>query len=114
MRLDQLKDKHTDLTHGRLLSLLDYDAESGSFYRKTHGSHGGWKKGDKAGSICERARVRIDGIDYYVSRLVWYYHTGEWPLNFIDHINQNKLDNRIENLRDVTHIENIQNSPRWD
>ena len=34
---------------------------------------------------------------------------GKFPLLRIDHINQNKIDNRIQNLREVSHAENLQN-----
>lgn len=34
-------------------------------------------------------------------RLAWFLHYGEWPKNYIDHINHKKTDNRISNLRDV-------------
>ena len=42
-------------------------------------------------------------------RLVWLYHFGEAP-EIIDHINQNKADNRVENLRIATHGQNLCNS----
>jgi len=48
-------------------------------------------------------------------RLVWYAHNQCWDIwdisrdNSIDHINQNKKDNRIANLRKATHSENLQN-----
>lgn len=42
-------------------------------------------------------------------RVVWAWHYGEWPILEIDHINRNRLDNRIENLRDVSHSENERN-----
>lgn len=41
-------------------------------------------------------------------RVVWYLHHGYWPEN-IDHINGIRTDNRICNLREVTHEENCQN-----
>jgi hypothetical protein len=41
--------------------------------------------------------------------LIWLYAHGEWPKNDIDHINGNPNDNRLQNLRDVTTAENIQN-----
>ena len=55
------------------------------------------------------ARIRIDGSRYLVHRIIWAYHTGSQPNNDIDHINRNPLDNRIENLRDVTRSQNLHN-----
>jgi hypothetical protein len=34
---------------------------------------------------------------------------GNWPRSYIDHINRVKTDNRISNLREVTHLQNSQN-----
>jgi hypothetical protein len=46
---------------------------------------------------------------YAVHRLVWTYH-GNDPVDFIDHINGDVLDNRIENLRAATHSQNCMNT----
>ena len=52
---------------------------------------------------------------YRLHRLIYKFHNDEWDIddtcrnNYIDHINQDKLDNRIENLRVVTHSQNRQN-----
>lgn len=42
-------------------------------------------------------------------RVVWAIYYGEWPKGHIDHINGVKADNRISNLRDVSHAENMRN-----
>ena len=54
-------------------------------------------------------RGRVFGIDYSAHRVAWAIHYGEWP-NVIDHINRVKSDNRILNLRSVTHSENLKNA----
>lgn len=50
----------------------------------------------------------IDKKQYklYGHRLAWYLHHGELPVNSIDHIDGNTSNNKIDNLRDVTHQHN--------
>ncbi len=54
----------------------------------------------------------IAGEKCLAHRAVWAVHSGRWPENQIDHINGDKTDNRIANLREATHAENLQNSRR--
>ena len=46
---------------------------------------------------------------YRAHRVAWAIFHGAWPSDFIDHINGDKKDNRILNLRDVERIENARN-----
>jgi hypothetical protein len=74
------------------------------------------KKGTLVGAVCKGKGYRktcFKGRMYYVHRIVWYLHYGSWPKHTIDHINRDKLDNRIENLRDVTHsVNNFNRKPK--
>ena len=56
-----------------------------------------------------RLQMRLDGHGQYMHRLVWLYHHGDWPSAQVDHINGDKRDNRIENLRLANTAENTQN-----
>ena len=54
--------------------------------------------------------ARVDGITRLVSRLVYIYFNGDIGDFEIDHINRNKQDNRIENLRAVDRSLNLRNT----
>lgn len=52
---------------------------------------------------------RLDNVAHQAHRVAWALHHGVWPTGTIDHINGDPRDNRIENLRDVSHQENHRN-----
>lgn len=52
---------------------------------------------------------RIAGSVLLAHRVAWALHYGEWPRHEIDHINGDRTDNRISNLRDVHHSLNQRN-----
>lgn len=100
------------IAHTELTSLLDYDQLSGSFTWKVSASR------TKAGSVagCTNARgyvyIGVGGKLYRANRLAWFYVHGKWPAGQIDHINGDRGDNRIENLRDVSGSINQKNRKR--
>lgn len=71
----------------------------------------GFSKGSLIGTVGAKGYLVaiIDGKTYKQHRLVWLYFNGSLPDGQIDHINQNKTDNRISNLRVVTNLENCRN-----
>lgn len=65
------------------------------------------QKGAIAGEIRDGyRRIGVNGQKYAAHRLIWLFVYGQFPTHFIDHIDGNGLNNRIENLRDVTNREN--------
>jgi len=81
-----------------------YDEETGQIIRTTRkNSNGSY---DKDGYLI----IKFKSKQYKAHRLVWLYHKGSYPKYGIDHINRNRKDNRIENLRDVPQKINCWNS----
>jgi hypothetical protein len=50
--------------------------------------------------------MKINGEVYYAHRVAWLYHFGEWPKNFVDHIDEDRTNNSIANLREATAAQN--------
>ena len=96
----------------RFRRLFRYEADTGELrWRVTPG--GGVKAGDSAG--CNNGRYIIVGVDRRLRMahiIVWTMCTGQLPSGDIDHRNGIGTDNRLENLRDVSHAVNNQNERR--
>lgn len=102
--------KATVLTAEQVGELLAYDPETGSFTWRV--GRKGTKAGAVAGVISNCLGYRLIGVlcqRHYAHRLAWLLTHGEWPQHQIDHINGDRADNRIINLRCATHLENQQN-----
>jgi len=97
-----------DLDRSTLMESLHYDPETGIF---THLKNNGKAKiGQPAGcldSVGYRVIV-VGGKPRKAHRLAWLYMTGEFPEDYIDHINHAKDDNRFVNLREATPAQNAE------
>ena len=98
----------------RLKELLTYDPVTGIFvwsHAKIGKGRGRIEPGTTAGRLLKGyVAIKIDQRQYYAHRLAYLYVNGVWPLEEIDHINGNKSDNRICNLRPATRSQNGMNT----
>lgn len=88
------------LSQAQIRELFQYETVFGNLIWKVD-CYANKVKGQVAGTITKYGyrNIHINSINYRAHRLVWKYHNGEIPLGFqIDHINRDRLDNRIENL----------------
>ncbi|WP_126969043.1 HNH endonuclease [Xanthomonas sp. BRIP62411] len=97
------------LTQLRLRELLDYDLETGQFV---------WRFAKRRELIGKRAgtpqargyiQIQVDGRIYLAHRLAWLYVHGAWPTQQIDHIDGDRRNNRVANLREASPGQNQQN-----
>ena len=105
-----------DLTAERLRELLNYDPIRGN------------SDGAPVAAARQRARlldapggpgsyriIRVDRVIFLAHRLAWLHSYGVWPTKDIDHIDGDKTNNRIVNLREATRAQNVMNvGPRRD
>ena len=94
----------SDLSQEKVRELLQYESDTGRFFWRNDGSEAGtYTLGYRA--------IRINGRRYFAHRLAWLYVCGRWPRDQIDHIDRDKSNNRIANLREATASQNRFN--RW-
>jgi hypothetical protein len=100
-----------EMTAERLRELVIYDPATGVFIRKVSSSP--IARAGRVAGHCNRRHghvfLSVDSKRFAAHRLAWLYVTGTWPKEKIDHINGDGLDNRFENLRDVSQKVNVQN-----
>ncbi len=94
----------------RVLASFSYDADSGEIVRTAKG--GG---SSVVGAIATQRdangylTLTCGGVRYYGHRVAWLFAHGNWPDGQIDHINGNRSDNRLVNLRVVSNRLNSHN-----
>lgn len=90
---------------------LNYDHDTGTLTYSSK-AKGNKRAGDKVGCLDRHGYIKVmfQGKMYFAHRIVWMMLKGRTPNGLLDHLNGDKLDNRIENLRETNHSGNGANS----
>jgi HNH endonuclease/AP2 domain len=106
-----MSNSYSTLSHNDLVEMLAYDRESGVFTWKVS-TNGRAKVGDFAGCLIKTTGyvvIRKGKMLIPAHRLAWFYSYKQWPEKDIDHIDGNRANNAISNLREANQKENQQN-----
>lgn len=104
-----MKEQKSGLTVEWLRENMDYAADTGVFmwkkpgFGRTVGKVIGSKMWSKGRSYLT---MKVDGTVFYAHRLAWFYHYGEWPNGSVDHIDADRTNNAMDNLRLATPAQN--------
>lgn len=100
------------MTLEEIKNILRYEPDTGNFFYVS--ARGIKQIGDKAGLASGNGYIRIEisGKRYLAHRLAWLFCNGKWPSNMIDHINCDRTDNRICNIREADKHQNQYNSKK--
>ena len=98
-----------ELSQKELKELLSYDAETGKFsWVQPKGSKA---EGSPAGYVSWNGyvEIKINKRVYWAHRLAWLYVHGNFPKEHTDHIDGDRANNSISNLREASNAQNMQN-----
>lgn len=115
-----------ELTQEVVREILHYNPENGELVWKERGLH--WFREERHQKIFNRihagnspkrltkttvgyvkCRIGVLGRYYGAHQIIWLWMTGEWPKEYIDHIDRDATNNRWSNLREATSSENAKN-----
>ena len=92
------------VTQDELMAAMYYDKTSGEFYTDSSMTE------RVKTNIGRYAKIYIKGVVHQAHRLAWLYVYGYLPDSDIDHIDRDRLNNRIENLRLLPNYSNMLNT----
>lgn len=97
------------MTPKKLRALFTWNPETGKIFWRDR-----YKNREAFVSVHGKGYLygKVDGKNYLAHRVLWALETGKWPNSELDHINQNKTDNRFVNIRTVCRVENSRNKTR--
>lgn len=98
-----------NLTISELRDRFTYHPDTGLFTRNK--THRRWVAGSVLTGTKSHGYVRVcvDGKQISAHRLAWFWMTGDWPPQDIDHIDGNRSNNAWANLRHVDRSTNLEN-----
>jgi hypothetical protein len=89
---------------------LKYTPEDGKVWWVKHPRRS-TSNGTEAGNMMQNGyrKLKFSGKQYLTHRIAWLLQHKTWPIGDIDHIDGNPSNNKLDNLRDVSHSVNLQN-----
>jgi hypothetical protein len=107
-----VRNKEDLLTLDFLNRILSYNPETGMFTNMVYRGNRA-PEGSIAGTLTSLGyiKIKINGTLYLAHRLAWFIFYKEWPIGDLDHIDTERCNNAISNLRLASRSQNICNSP---
>jgi hypothetical protein len=110
--------KYDIVSPDMLRQLLDYDPDTGLFVWRSRAGQKSWNTryaGTRAFANRDKHGYQTGtllGLRFFAHRIAWAHVYRAWPSDEIDHVNHDRSDNRIANLRPVDRTENRRNISR--